>query len=185
MPKLPIANIPMKGRKVTTTKTTKIAPTVPVQEIEEVLEVEDVTVTEEVLFIENLTTIIQEAKDADEQQVGLSVPNGVIDENWLYLKKFLDYSGPPEGRVNMQITYKDLDQELQPYLAVGTIRVYGGVYKERRQTAYFSLDNAVMRYSGRVLEPNAVVDKSIIARIFDLVNGESFRTLQLWSWNMV
>jgi alkylated DNA repair dioxygenase AlkB len=128
---------------------------------------------DEILFLELLASLIDDAKKQNEVQSGLSVPNGVIDEHWLYLKNFLTFSP------HYPITFQSLDLELKPFLGIGTVKVYNQLYQERRQTAYFSLDNAVMRYSGRVLQPNAVIDGTIIARIFDLVNSIGFQMLMV------
>lgn len=141
---------------------------------------------EEALFLEHLKSVIELAKNKNEVQTGLSVPNGIIDEQWLYLKDFLAFSSKIQTQADkkLQISFQSLDDELKPLLTIGTIKVYNCIHQERRQTAYFSLDNAIMRYSGRVLQPNAVIDGTIINRIFNLVNSDGFQHLMLSEYNL-
>jgi alkylated DNA repair dioxygenase AlkB len=150
----------------------------------------------EVTFFEHLHEIVTAAKAKNPVQQGMLVPNGIIDQDWLYIEDFLctealiqdSLLGKSLGKTSLEENedsllgkslglYEIFDKEISPFLTIGFVKLFGSLHQERRQTTYFSLDNAIMRYSGRTLEPNTIPADSILQNMFNLVNGPNFRIL--------
>jgi alkylated DNA repair dioxygenase AlkB len=73
-------------------------------------------------------------------------------------------------------SYQVLLDEIREDLNRGTIKVGGRVCQEARLTAMYSqVDGAVMKYSGRKLEPRRPVQGGYVDIILDLVNDPEFR----------
>jgi len=71
--------------------------------------------------------------------------------------------------------YFDTLSEIQGDLAVGEVKVFGKIYKERRETCFYCLTNSSMDYSGRTLLPKAPVEGGIVDTLFQTINSSEFR----------
>lgn len=86
-------------------------------------------------------------------------------EPWVY---------QPNVFANQQM-YDTLLRELQPYLTVGKVKVFGKEYDESRKTCYFSFGDGQMNYSGRTLDPVRPPEGSMIENLMHMVNDVQFR----------
>lgn len=73
--------------------------------------------------------------------------------------------------------YDVLLEEIKPDLQRGTIMLGGRLCQEARPTTMYSQVAAVMKYSGRVLQPKRPKKNGYIERLLDIVRTQEFRDL--------
>lgn len=73
--------------------------------------------------------------------------------------------------------YNILLDEVREDLTVGAVKLYGNVHSEGRMTALYSRESAVMKYSGRILEPKKPKKNGYIDMVLDIFNDGDFRAL--------
>jgi hypothetical protein len=72
------------------------------------------------------------------------------------------------------VDYSTLLHEIKPDLEIAPIRMAGAWLDERRMTRLYALDNTPMSYSGRVAIPIIPTSDSIIYRLLEGVNSQTF-----------
>jgi alkylated DNA repair dioxygenase AlkB len=73
--------------------------------------------------------------------------------------------------------YDILLDEVRQDLSVGTVELYGKVHMEGRMTALYSREKAVMKYSGRTLEPQKPKSGGYVDAILEMFSDDDFRGL--------
>lgn len=76
-------------------------------------------------------------------------------------------------------SFDRLLEECRPHLKQEQIVVYGQTQTERRLTCLWSYENAIMKYSGRQVQPVKPVTGSYIDLIFRTVNSLEFQEAQI------
>lgn len=78
---------------------------------------------------------------------------------------------------DLRSSYDILLDEVRQDLSVGVVKLYGGVHSEGRMTTLYSRENAVMKYSGRTLQPNKPKPNGYVDMILDMFSDDEFRSL--------